>query len=29
MPGGRYSGVDTSGPHTAWIWNYWLGGRGN
>lgn len=25
-PGGK---VDTTVPHSAWIWDYWLGGKGN
>jgi S-adenosyl methyltransferase len=24
-----YSGIDTSVPHSARIWNYWLGGKDN
>ncbi|WP_165986019.1 SAM-dependent methyltransferase [Streptomyces sp. YIM 98790] len=27
--GGRISGIDTSVPHSARIWNYWLGGKDN
>ena len=28
-PGQRPSGIDASVPHSARIWNYWLGGKDN
>ncbi|MFE6808430.1 SAM-dependent methyltransferase [Streptomyces sp. NPDC057681] len=28
-PGGQDGRIDTSRPHTARIWNYWLGGKDN
>ncbi|MDH2429094.1 SAM-dependent methyltransferase [Sphaerisporangium sp. TRM90804] len=29
LSAGRASGIDTSVPHSARIWNYWLGGKDN
>ncbi|MEV1022873.1 SAM-dependent methyltransferase [Streptomyces sp. NPDC050264] len=29
LPGGHRDRIDTTRPHTARIWNYWLGGKDN